>query len=109
LLAQVEARCSSPGSFHCSGCSPTSLEEVFANRGEYEALGVVGYELLPHLNRFELPFLETVRCYSERVVHDVIALADGAAVLHTSGEDYRCIGQAVRFRKGVMAPIDAAV
>jgi len=87
----------------------TSLEEVFANRGEYEALGVVGYELLPHLNRFELPFLETVRCYSERVVHDVIALADGAAVLHTSGEDYRCIGQAVRFRKGVMAPIDAAV
>lgn len=86
----------------------TALEEVLANRGEYEALGVVGLELLPHLNRFEPPFLETVRCYSERVAHDVIALAGGAAVLHTSGEDCRCIGQAVRFRKGVMAPIDAA-
>jgi len=86
----------------------TPLEEVFANRGDYEALGFVGYELLPHLNRFEPPFLETVRLYSQRVAHDVIALADGAAVLHTSGEDYRCVGQAARFRKGVMAPIEGA-
>lgn len=86
----------------------TTLEEVLANRGAYEALGVVGYELLPHLNRFEPPFLETVRRYSERVAHDVIALADGAAVLHTSAEDCRCIGEAVRFRNGVMAPIEMA-
>jgi len=84
------------------------LEEVFANRGKYKALGVVGNELLPHVNRFEPPFLETVRRYSERVAHDVIALADGAAVLHTSSEDYRCVGQAVRFRKGDMARIEGA-
>jgi len=88
----------------------TTLEEVFANRGEYEELGVVSYELLPHLNRFKPPFLETVRRYSERVAHDVIAIADGAAVLHTStrGNDYRCVGQAVGFRNGVMAPIEGA-
>jgi hypothetical protein len=34
--------------------------------------------------------------------------ADGAAVLHTSSEDYKCVGQAVRFRKGIMAPIEGA-
>ena len=86
-----------------------ALDEVFANRGEYEALGVVAYEILPHLNRFEPSFLETVRRYSERVAHDVIGLADGAAILHQSGDDYWCVGQATRFRSGVMTPIEAAV
>lgn len=86
----------------------TTLEEVLAKRGDYEALGIVGYELLPHLNRCEPSFLETVRRYSERVDHDVIALADGTAVLHTSSDDYRCVGQAVRFRQGVRAPIEGA-
>jgi hypothetical protein len=65
----------------------------------------VDYELLPHLNRFEAPFLETVRRYSERVPHDIIALADGAAVLHMSSGGYRSVGPAARFRNGVMSPI----
>ncbi len=51
-----------------------SLEEVFANRDEYEGLGFAGYEILPHLNRLDTSFLETVQRYSERVTHDVIAL-----------------------------------
>jgi peptidase E len=84
------------------------LDEVSANRGEYEALGVVDYEILPHLNRFEPSFLETVRRYSKRVAHDVIGLTDGAAVLHRSSDDYWCVGQATRFRSGVMTPIDTA-
>jgi hypothetical protein len=37
-----------------------------------------------------------------------IALVDGAAVLHTGGDDYRCVGRAMRFRRGVMAPIEGA-
>lgn len=85
-----------------------TLDEVFADRSDYEALGTVQYELLPHLNRFDRKFLETVRMYSERVNHDIIALADGSAVLHTSPDEYQCIGEAVRFRKGVVAPIDGA-
>ncbi len=83
------------------------LDEVSGDRAEHEALGFVDYELLPHLNRFEAPFLETVRRYSERVPHDIIALADGAAVLHSSSGDYRCVGRAARFRNGVMSPIEA--
>jgi peptidase E len=83
------------------------LDEVFANRGEYEALGVVGYEILPHLNKFESSFLETVRRYSERVAHDVIALADGAVVLHATANDYSCVGRAVRFHAGTITPIAA--
>jgi peptidase E len=84
------------------------LDEVVMNRSEHEALGVVNYEILPHLNRFESSFLETVRRYSERVPHDVIALADGAALLHEGGDQYRCVGQAVRCRNGVMTRIETA-
>lgn len=86
----------------------TPLDEVVTNRGEYEALGVVDYEILPHLNRFEPSFLETVRRYSKRVAHDVIGLTDGAAVLHRSSDDYWCVGQATRFHNGAMTPIDTA-
>lgn len=85
-----------------------TLDEVFSTRGEYEALGVVSYEILPHLNRLEPSFVETVRRYSERVPHDVIALADGAALVHATGDEYRSVGRAARFRNGVMTVIEAA-
>ena len=85
----------------------TSLDDVFANRSEYEGIGVVEYEILPHLNRCEPSFLEAVRRYSERVMHDVIGLADGAALLHTSHDDYTCIGQVTMFRNGVVTPINS--
>jgi peptidase E len=84
------------------------LDEVVMNRSEYEALGVVNYEILPHLNRFESSFLETVRRYSEQVPHDVIALADAAALLYEGGDRYRCVGQAVRCCNGIMTPIETA-
>ena len=83
-----------------------ALEAVLEDRDEYAALGVVDYEILPHLNRFQPPFLETVRRYSEHVDHDVIGLADGAAVLHQGRDNYRCVGQATRFHSGVMTPIE---
>jgi len=85
-----------------------TLDEVVATRVEYEALGFVDYELLPHLNRLEPSFLETVRRYSERVAHDVIALADGAAVLHAGDGNFRCFGRAARFRNGVRASSEGA-
>ena len=83
-----------------------SLEAVLEDRDDYAALGVVDYEILPHLNRFQSPFLETVRRYSEHVDHDVIGLADGAAVLHQGRDSYGCVGQATRFHSGVMTPIE---
>jgi dipeptidase E len=85
-----------------------ALDEVFENHSEYEALGVVDYEILPHLNRFEPSFLEIVRRYSELVDYDVIGLTDGAALLYQCSNDYRCLGKATRFHKGVMTPIDTA-
>ena len=84
----------------------SSVEEVIATRGEYEALGVVDYEVLPHLNRCEPRLLETVRRYSEHVPHDIIALADGSALLHSSSDARTHIGSVARFRSGVMAPIE---
>lgn len=86
----------------------TPFDEVLADRSKYDALGIVEYEILPHLNRFEPSFLETVRRYSERVAHDVIGLADGAAVLHRSSDNYWCVGKATRFQRGVITPIDTA-
>jgi dipeptidase E len=84
-----------------------TFDEVFSNRDEYEAVGVVGYEILPHFDRLEPSFVEKVRCYSERVPHDVIALANGAAVVHATRDEYRTIGQAAKFCNGVMTMIDA--
>jgi hypothetical protein len=82
------------------------LEEVLAARGEYEALGAADCEVLPHLNRHDPPFLETVRRYSEHVPHDIVALADGAALLCSADGELRCAGAAVRFRGGVSTPLE---
>ncbi len=82
-----------------------TVEEVIADRDGYKALGFAAYELLPHLNRFEPPFLERVRRYSEWVSHDIIAVADGAATLHASGDRFTCVGRAARFRRGIMEEI----
>ena len=84
------------------------LAEVVATYRDYEALGFVNCEILPHQNRLEPSFLETVRQYSEYMTHDVIGLADGAAMLYTGSSEYRCVGQAVRFRRGIITSIAAA-
>lgn len=83
-----------------------TLDEVVRSISEYAALGIVGYEILPHLNRFEPSFLETVRRYSERIPHDVVAIADGAALLHEGGDRYRCVGRAARCRNGVITSVE---
>ncbi len=86
----------------------TSLDQVLADHHEYDALGIVDYEILPHLNRLEPSFLEKVRRYSEGVGHDVIGLADGAALLYVNSDDYSCVGQVTRFRKGEAQLISVA-
>lgn len=83
-----------------------SLDDILAHRAEYKAMGLVSYEIVPHLNTCEPTFLEQVRCYSERVEHDVIGVADGAAVLHTSQTDYQCVGEVQRFRRGIVSTIE---
>jgi dipeptidase E len=80
-----------------------TVDEVFADRDEYQALGFVPYELLLHLNRHKPEFLDKVRQYSERVEHDILATPDGAAVLHKDLDDYRCDGEVVKFKHGVMS------
>lgn len=81
------------------------LDAVVEERGRYEGLGLVDYEILPHWNRHEPAFIETVRRYSERVGHEILALADGAAVLH-SGRDRRCVGQVMSLRAGETRPLE---
>lgn len=85
-----------------------TIDEVLANRADYQALGLVAYEILPHLNTYDANFLEQVRRYSERVDLDIIALHDGAAVFHTSRDQYHCVGHVERFRNGVATSIDPA-
>src|SRR5262245_42843555 len=84
-----------------------ALEQVLWEHGAYDGLGFVDYELLPHANRFDSAFLEIVRLYSERVPHDILALADGAAILHEARGGCRCIGEGVRYRKGLVRPIES--
>jgi peptidase E len=75
------------------------VEEVVASRGRFDGLGVVGYELLPHVNRWEPGFLDSVRAYSDRIDHDIVAVADGVALVHSHG-DMEATGAITRYRKG---------
>lgn len=84
------------------------LDKVLAEHNEYDALGIVEYEILPHLNRLESSFLEKVRCYSEQTNHDVIGLADEAALLYINADEYICVGQVTRFQKGKVERIEKA-
>ena len=77
-----------------------SLNETLATRGELEALAIFDYELLPHYNRFGGDFIRKVRQYSEHVNHEIVALNDGAALLHASRSEYKSIGETFRFRNG---------
>ena len=85
-----------------------TVDDVVGAHADYEGLSIVGYEILPHLNRLDAPFLERVRRYSELLPHDVIALEDGAAMIHAGVGSPRCTGRAVRFRRGIESSIDEA-
>jgi len=43
-----------------------------------EALAIVNYEILPHVNKPDAPFLDKVEHYSEGVPNDVVGLENGA-------------------------------
>jgi peptidase E len=77
-----------------------SVDAVVAARARFEALGVVDYELLPHINRWDDAFLAKVRDYSSRIDRDIIGLPDGGAVLHSDGRIGEVSGAITRFRKG---------
>lgn len=85
--------------------STAPFDEVLENHGEYEGLGFVEFEMLPHLNRFDPAFLEKVRRYSVCAGRDVLALADGAALLCTNSDEYTCLGRVVRYRNGAASEI----
>jgi dipeptidase E len=83
------------------------VEQVIAQRNEYEALGIVPYEFLPHLNAHGKSFLEKVRRYSQATSHPVIGVEDGGALIHESRGKYQLIGQASIFHRGDIEFIEA--
>lgn len=77
-----------------------TVTEVIAQRNEYDALGVVPYEFLPHLDKHDDGFLEKVRQYSQAITHPVIGVEDGGALLHKSRDEYQFVGRAAIFHHG---------
>jgi hypothetical protein len=71
------------------------LEVVLAEHHLYSGLAAVDYELLPHADSAPPEFQETVRRYSEGLACDVVALADGAAMVHLDSESHP-VGQVRR-------------
>jgi peptidase E len=85
-----------------------AVDDVIGTHSQYGGLGIVNYEVLPHLGRHDANFLAQVRQYSARVPHDLIALDDGAAVIYEDGRRSQCVGRALRFRGGRETPIETA-
>jgi peptidase E len=81
------------------------LEEVLEGLTGYEGLHVVPHEILPHLNRHDESFLEKVRLYSEAIPHGILALADGAGIIHAA-DTPTITGRAEMFLHGVRMEID---
>jgi peptidase E len=81
------------------------VDVVVAERDQFLAMSVVEYEILPHFNTFDKAFVTKVRQYSEAVQNDILALADGAAIVHASDRAFTCIGPVVRIHGGVQSVV----
>lgn len=82
------------------------LEEVLRTRGRFAAMGAVTFELLPHANRYDGPFIDTMRRYSEQTATDVVAVADGGAIFPTSADAFEQVGTVTRYRGGEIIATD---
>lgn len=82
------------------------LEEVLRTRGRFAAMGAVTFELLPHANRYDGLFIDTVRRYSEQTATDVVAVADGGAIFPTSADTFEHVGTVTRYRGGEIIATD---
>jgi peptidase E len=72
------------------------LERVLAERAWFEALGLVDFEVLPHLNRHDQSLVDTVTRYAASIGREVIALDDGAAIVYDGTGVPTCFGRVVR-------------
>jgi hypothetical protein len=61
---------------------------------------MVPYEVVPHRDRWPLSFRMAVQEYSRHVDHDVIAVADGAALIHMGSTGPLTDGAFTRYQKG---------
>jgi dipeptidase E len=77
-----------------------SVDEVIATRDRFDGIGAAPYEVLPHANRRDRAFMEKVRHYSSCIDHDVVTLADGAALLHTGADRLEAVGEVHWYRAG---------
>ncbi|MBN1907940.1 MAG: Type 1 glutamine amidotransferase-like domain-containing protein [Deltaproteobacteria bacterium] len=82
-----------------------TVEQVIRDHPDYEALNIVDYEFLPHLNNMEPSFIQKVTEYSKYIDHDIISIADGSAIFHNNNE-ITYIGNAIRFHVGDMIKIN---
>ena len=78
-----------------------------AERDRHAGLGIVSYELLPHLNRLDAEFLDKVQRHPERVACDLVAIEGGAARIPAHAET-RCIGRGMMVLGGVATVMETA-
>lgn len=79
-----------------------SVDQVMSNWWRFDGTGAVAYEVLPHADRWEAPFLERVLDYSARLDHDIIGVPDGGALFHIGPHTFDYVGEVVRYRKGTV-------
>jgi len=74
-----------------------TFADALTSHATLGALAFVDYEMLPHANRFLSALPGELDGYARQVGCDVIALDDGAAVIHTTATDYVFLGKVTRY------------
>ena len=77
------------------------VSQVLDERAEYEAMGLVPFEMLPHVEQQTPNMLAAVRAYSKSIEGDIWCLTDGAAVVQEADGSIVAIGDARCLRGGV--------
>lgn len=77
----------------------SNLNEALSNRNNLNSLELTDFEFLPHYNRWNQKFKDSVKKYSERTGNIIYACNDGDGIIINNGE-VELIGNIVTIKNG---------
>ena len=76
------------------------LDSAISNIKEFDALGLVDFEILPHYNRWDEDYKKDVKEYSKKLRTIIYALHDGDGII-VNGDSIEFIGNVIKIENGI--------